>query len=90
MSADRKTPGDPKEVLDVTPDHPLVVLVDERAVYWVDEGGLRAIRKLDGGRVDLALFANDTGLTAVRQVDQNTEYVVWTGTDGLTKVRKGL
>jgi hypothetical protein len=90
MSADRKTPGDPKDVVDVTPSHPLDVLVDEQAVYWVDELGLHAIRKLDGGRVDLALFANDILPRAVDQIDQNTEYVVWTGRDGLTKVRKGL
>ena len=88
MSADRKTPGDPKEIVDVAPLHPLQVLVDDRALYWVDESGLHAIGKSRGGRVDLATFDNRYQPLAVEQIDQSAEYVVWTGRDGLSKVRK--
>jgi hypothetical protein len=91
LSADRKTPGEPKEIVDVMPNHPLAILVDARAVYWVDEGGIHAIGKADGKRVDLASFDNSTGISGsikVMQIDQSAEYLVWTGRDGLSKVRK--
>ncbi len=36
------------------------------------------------------LFVAEGDVQAVDQIDQNPEYIVWTGRDGLTKVRKGL
>ena len=86
MVVDRVTPGDAKELIDVTPLHVIEILVDERAVIWFDEGGVHAIAKADAKRVDLASFDNTTD--AVEQVDQNVDYVVWTGRDGLMKLRK--
>jgi hypothetical protein len=83
MSADRTTA--PKELVDVAPLYPLHIFVDQRAVYWVDDTGLYAIGKADAKRVTVATFADSS---AVRQIDQNADYVVWTGADGLSKVRK--
>jgi hypothetical protein len=85
MSADRKTPGESKEIVDVMALHPLEMLVEDRAVYLVDEPGLYAIAKTDEKTVTLASFGDSR---AVSQLDQTAEYVVWTGPDGLSKVRK--
>jgi len=78
-------------VLEDAPNQPYLLVMDEQALYFMDQAGLHAVELATGTRTQLAAFDPldaEPGGMIVRGLAQSEDYLVWVSNLGLSRIRK--